>query len=159
MTTVETERANRFRQATKLHQILELALEDLMVVERNPAYVVTMDSWHSPDEEEAVCAVCLGGAVMAHTLGASPKDYLHPSHYRLDDQVMQKLRALDFLRTGNVGWALEVLRQTADCLDIIACRADMHSLTRQDLPDYGAHSLEWWQIMRYLLTDLKNADL
>lgn len=59
---------NKFR---KLSDLLEVALKDLVSVERmKKTYVVNMGLWHSPSyhDENGRCAVCLAGSVMACTM-------------------------------------------------------------------------------------------
>ena len=77
---------------TKPSELIRLALKDLAAVELDARYVVEMLEWHLPAVDE--CLVCLAGAVMAQTLGASPDRHLTPSEFPQSRQ----LQALDTLR-------------------------------------------------------------
>lgn len=90
------------RLPDKPSELLLLALEDLQKVESDPRYVVDMGAWHSPNGK---CRVCLAGAVMAGKLGVTPDQSMTPS--RLPEAL--KLRALDFLRVGEIDLALRTL--------------------------------------------------
>ena len=89
-----------------LHELLELALHDFDLVLEDPAYRISMGTWHDLPPAAGTCYVCLAGAVMAKSMGL-PRE-LRGSAY-LDGSpldVHRKLVALDHLRTGDVGKAL-----------------------------------------------------
>lgn len=79
-------------------ELIELALNDLELVEEDERYVVNMERWHEP-ELTGVCAVCLAGAVMASTLNTAPDKASTPHHYCAEDS--RRLLALDYVRTAN----------------------------------------------------------
>lgn len=83
--------------------LLRLALRDLRMVESMPeTYVVDMGHWHR--EHMGKCHVCLGGAVLAGTLGlGADAEGLTALEA---DEVRNKLLALDCLRCGEVGSAV-----------------------------------------------------
>jgi len=84
----------------KPSDLLALALDNLRKVERSKKYKVCMGAWHSPGTYYAdPCAVCLAGAVMAKTLGASPEMTLVPHNFSEED----KLDAIDSFRVGEWG--------------------------------------------------------
>jgi hypothetical protein len=92
----------------KLSELIRLALRDLAAVEANPTYKVSMcDSWHEPHGK--VCHVCLAGAVMAKTLATSPREDKVPYEYP-DTHTVSRLLALDYVRVGNVDFALVKLK-------------------------------------------------
>jgi hypothetical protein len=80
----------------KLSDLIELALKDLELVEKDPRYRVDMSQWHYGAEK--VCVVCLAGAVIAKTLGAPRNKTYTPGKCSSDNRV--KLRALDMVRCG-----------------------------------------------------------
>ena len=92
----------------KLHLALEQALNDLAKVEADPRYQIDMGNWHAPKhlKEGIVCAVCLGGAVIACELPIPPEHSTTPLSLLGDEQISNSefstLRALDLLRTGDV---------------------------------------------------------
>ena len=78
----------------KLWQWIDAAEVDALAVADDPAYILNMDVWHLPDD--AVCHVCLAGAVMARTLQV-------PKHYsagvaHVPFKIMRALVAIDSLR-------------------------------------------------------------
>lgn len=52
-------------------QILEVALEDLEKCEKDPKFSINMSTW-SRVGLDGVCEVCLGGSVLAKTIGKMP---------------------------------------------------------------------------------------
>jgi hypothetical protein len=92
----------------KLWELTQLALEDLEKVEQDEKhYRVHMASWHEPyeREDEAVCYVCLAGAVLAKTIKVPRDLLLNPS--QLGCALDLKMCALNALRLGDVVEALE----------------------------------------------------
>lgn len=84
----------------KPSELILMALEDLEAVERDPEYIVNMDTYHY--RYPGVCAVCFAGSVMAkrlgaNRLGADVEMDLFPSHFA---GWVQHLRALNDLRCG-----------------------------------------------------------
>ena len=87
-----------------LSALIRVALHDLMLCHNDSEYEVNMGDWHTPNlHTEGVCAVCLGGSVMAQSLGADPQTDMSPKFFGriLEDQ----LYALNKLRLGNVSGA------------------------------------------------------
>src|SRR5690606_229892 len=96
---------NTLRQE-KLHELLELALDDLAKCERQPdKFRIDMKSWLDRDGE--ICMVCLAGAVMAQRLlgGNLPCESRDPWYF--DAETHDRLKALDRLRSGEVAYAYE----------------------------------------------------
>jgi hypothetical protein len=94
------------RLPDKLSELIRVALADLRKVEADPRYIVNMANWHVA--REGRCEVCLAGAVMAGTLGVDPQRTASPFEF-CDDELENKLDALDWVRMGNVGnanWAV-----------------------------------------------------
>ena len=89
--------------------LIRVALTDLQVIQKNPAYNIKMSMWHMTlvDDEETICQVCLAGAVMANTLNADITRDMSPQDYSRVDA--RKLDALDDFRNGHVGRAFKVL--------------------------------------------------
>ena len=95
----------------KASDLLELAMKDMKMIEKNPLYIIDMGSWHSPEFQsfEFDCAVCLAGCVMANTLKVNPELPREPEDFNND--IKHKLYAIDDLRQGHVIDALESLGQ------------------------------------------------
>jgi hypothetical protein len=88
----------------KPSELLAVALRDLELCEQDPRYVINMDQWHLPIAD-GLCAVCLGGAVLAKSLGT-------PIHFLTDGNLhfeANKLTALDAFRFGGIHRALRRL--------------------------------------------------
>jgi len=105
----------KFSMATKLSDVIALALEDLKLAEGNRQYKIDMGDFHNPfefdeaydakEDKDVKCVVCFAGSVMAFTLGAQPTDEKTPGDY--DDVTRRKLEAIDEIRTGDVVSALQ----------------------------------------------------
>lgn len=159
----------QFESATKLHQILKIALHDLRAAEKSKKYVIDMYEWYAP-AEGGKCQVCLAGSVMAgrykSVCDKKLKEYPHgisPEVLRDYDEATAKLDALNALRCGDVGDAAHLLHgETEYCgyrYDISKCPyAKYHKLDRQVMP-YDDNRESWWEDMKELLADLKEDDL
>jgi hypothetical protein len=89
----------------KPSELLTLALADLESVESDPRYVIDMDLWHKPYRDR--CAVCLAGAVIARTMGESPRVMLTVADF--PEAISPKLFALNDFRMGYISLALSDL--------------------------------------------------
>ena len=49
-------------------ELLQLALDDIEVIEKDEDYKIKTSVWHDYDKDEGVCCVCIAGAVLANTL-------------------------------------------------------------------------------------------
>jgi len=87
-------------------KLLAIALEELRKVEKNNDYEIEMLVWHSPCFAGA-CQVCLAGAVIVGKLKVPRHQYANASSFH--KSLNRKLEAIDFLRRGFVGDALEIL--------------------------------------------------
>ncbi len=84
-----------------MSELLEAAIADARSLD--PAsYQPYSSYWHSPDEHEALCLVCLAGSYIAGTLQAPPSQGISP--YSFDSKDSRKLLSINYLRTGH--WAL-----------------------------------------------------
>ena len=86
----------------KPSELLELALNDLELCEKDPRYRIDMSDWHLTLTPHGVCSVCLAGAMLAKST-----DWPIDETYDLfcgehDTQV----EAVDMLRNGSIGRAL-----------------------------------------------------
>jgi len=83
-----------------LHELLDLALEDLKKISKDSRYLIDMGIYHEPSGYFTPCFVCLAGCVMANTLKANPFKSLHPMDF--PPEISLKLTALNFLRQGEI---------------------------------------------------------
>lgn len=90
----------------KPSELILLALSDLKKVERSKDYIVDMSDWHQPNGK---CSVCLAGAVMAFSLGVSKKREISLSYNDFSTVNVEKLRALNSFRIGEIGGGLNCL--------------------------------------------------
>ena len=92
----------KFSEATKLSDMLRLAIKDYRACIADPNYVINMTDWHIPitQDGEKLCSVCLAGAVMAKTCKALPSYYYVAS----DHDICSQLRVLDRLRSGDISY-------------------------------------------------------
>ena len=101
-------------------ELIRVALADLSACERDDGYVVDMDDWHAPitdDRGREVCEVCLGGAVLAQTLGAEPHEGIGDHDLaRYGSGVENKMNALNCFRRGEIDAGLEMLGYDVDKL-------------------------------------------
>jgi hypothetical protein len=84
----------------KLSALIRVAVADMRKVQADPRYELDARTWHEPrdtDDNKAVCAVCMAGAVMANTLSADLNDDLSIGDFGDD---ADKLDALDDVRGG-----------------------------------------------------------
>lgn len=89
----------------KPSRMLEMGMEDLLAVKRDPRYAVNMGIWHEPHGKK--CVVCLAGSVMAKSLDIDADRNCGPyGASDGDDNILQRLDALDTLRGGYVESAL-----------------------------------------------------
>lgn len=97
-------RAKEFAAACP-SRVIEIALEDLEVVEKNPAYRVDMDVWHYA--KEGRCSVCFAGAVMANRLGVPSTRSRVCQDFT--DATSDRLLALDSFRRGQIEGGLRTI--------------------------------------------------
>lgn len=100
-----------------LSAVIRVALEDLARVEADPRYEVNMGVWHD-NFGHGRCHVCLAGAVIAGTMGVPPTQKISAPEDAVSlytrkemseavaDGVQTRLTALDFVRIGDIGYAL-----------------------------------------------------
>lgn len=84
----------------KPSKLIELALRDLVFIEKNKNYVVKMGSWHQPKYADDRCAVCFAGAVMARTLKVKKTEDTSPFYFNF--KTADKLLALNDFSNGNI---------------------------------------------------------
>lgn len=100
-------------------EAIHQALDDLIELSRTPGCKIDMGCWLLTDPDTHVCSMCLGGAVMASIIDASPKHhYLLEEAPRptmmvdvglLTDKQVDMIRAMDDIRSDDTGTVIEGL--------------------------------------------------
>ncbi len=137
----------------KLSRALEMALEDLALVDKDPSYTVYMSTWHSPMGDDQ-CAVCLAGSVMAKSLDAPKDKRVDFSTYydtATNNRVTRRLLALNCLRVGAIGDALEHMGEKRP--------SGLPSEMRSVAPSYTNGREVFRSDMQNIITELKKFDL
>lgn len=92
---------DEIRLPDKLSELCEVALEDVLALEKAGGYGYNPDRWvyYPPTLTggKQICEVCLAGSVMVRTLGVT-HDVKTPDD--LGHDAAPKLRALDYVRMG-----------------------------------------------------------
>lgn len=100
-----------------LHGLLELALNDLELCEKDPDYDIDMLTWHFYDydeesnREKPQCIVCMVGAILAKTCNI-PIDHNIADIGLSDYDNAKKFQAIDWLRSGDVSSAYRILNDS-----------------------------------------------
>jgi hypothetical protein len=91
-------------------QLIKVALKDLEVAERSDQTSINMSFWVLPrcSAAENRCTVCLAGAVMVGSLGASTSEHGTPEDY-FNIFVRNRLYAIDQFRKGEVSSGLNLM--------------------------------------------------
>lgn len=139
----------------KPSDLLQVALDDLRLCEKDPLYAIEMGDWHKANGK---CRVCLAGAVMAKTLRCSPTSSFVPSMIgsgyatHLTDlsgeqrlQLTKQLSAIDRFRSGYIGPAFSFLNMVLP--KAIPFSMDMHA--------YSASRSGFYDDMNKLIVLLK----
>jgi len=143
------------RLPSKPSALITLALNDLRKVERSKNYKVNMEQWHSPRSfisrgDQAICQVCLAGAVMAKTFKCSPGHHKFPDSF--GDRLTFKFDALDSFRTGEMASGLTQL-------GISETRRNKHMWTDRDIPGYRTERKGFYRAMRKMAREFKAVGL
>lgn len=127
-------------------KLIRIALADIEKVEADPRLVVDMDYWVEGGE---MCAACFAGAVMLFTL-AEFDDYkdlsLAPNDY---EENYWQLRALDFLRIGDLSPAFVYLGLHGQDEAITKCK--------RSITPYDKSPEQFKEDMNNLANDLEKA--
>ena len=105
-----------FSKTNKLSGLLNLALDDLELVNKDKKYKINMNYWQKKQKGKQ-CEVCLAGSVLAKTFNV-PKISLDDLEGEVKEETMNKLWAIDSIREGDLVQALHhlnrILRHTEE---------------------------------------------
>lgn len=139
---------------TKLSAAIQLALEDLEVIEQSDDYKVDMREWHHPNGDEldpySKCCVCFAGSVMAVTHQMPwGKNICFVGAERDWDKVF---RALDAIRQGRLRLVLKCLglRFPLEWVEDFAARHGMVALGFSDI-----NVVTYWENRRSFKRDMR----
>lgn len=151
----------------KLWQMLDLALHDLELVERqSKKYHVCMHSWHDNRTIGGTnkCSVCLAGSIMACTLKVPVEMDCGPGNF--PPIIADKLEAVDCCRAGtnsiNTAVAFFYGYKDYDLPEEVV--AKLESIPAMYIPSYShpyeySGPKEFKKGMRRLIKELKKVDL
>ena len=143
----------------KHSDLILVALKDLEAVENNPKYKVGMGWWHKPTEDKnsnKYCTVCLAGAVMANTLGASVKKEADPSDY--DEETKCKLIFLDRVRVYHQVSSIICTEEEKPLLSMVL-KAAYRSIPKDDRTSYDTNPIQFKKNMEHIANELDKAGL
>jgi hypothetical protein len=92
-----------------LGELLEVALNDLVKVEQDSDYIVSMPVWHNGADNYNQCCCCLAGSVMAKTLKVERKAAYFPFYF--NSSLKGKFYAIENVRVGRIAQAYVDLKQ------------------------------------------------
>jgi len=101
------EQSGTLAPANEPWTLIRDAIKDLELQEKQAGVKIEMRDWHFP-RGGGVCHQCLAGSVMSRRLGVDTDYDADPFDYPED--VADRLRALDDLRTGEIGFAYRKLK-------------------------------------------------
>ncbi|MCY4431988.1 MAG: hypothetical protein OXC11_16580 [Rhodospirillales bacterium] len=92
----------------RLADLLEVACDDMAGLDREH-YSPNGSVWHTGDDGGLPCELCLGGAVLAGTIGIARTIANVTDTIVNNSPLSTKLMVIDELRCGNVGFAADLL--------------------------------------------------
>lgn len=91
-------KSEQFKQASRLHEVISLAVEDVKACFADSSYSINMGFWHTPSTRR--CEVCFAGSVMANRLDL-PKNILVDDDYlshAFGAETLNKFLTLNYIR-------------------------------------------------------------
>jgi len=124
--------SNRLMEATTLHELLQIAIEDFELQLKNPNFKVSMGDWlvHYDNDPADKCTGCLAGACLLQEgielefcqMFYHPETY--PAGHKILDlselgnkypKLLDRIYAIDALRTGGVNDAYCYFHKVKEC--------------------------------------------
>ena len=97
-----------FLKTNKLSELLNLALDDIELVNNDYDYAINMNTWHTREYEHEQCEVCLAGSMLAKTFGFG-KGHIESLKGLTTLETRNKLQAIESIRIGDLEDALYLL--------------------------------------------------
>lgn len=156
--------ASRHILPDTLHELLDVAMEDVAALEKDPDYEIQMDeTWHLPTSQfsqetlrtftnpRAACVICAAGATMVRRFHASKRRGYRPSSFGHRNEV--RLKAIDWLRLGDVSAAWNILYSDEPFPDVPI----YVSALNREVVIYEKDRAQWWEDAMELHMDLRKA--
>lgn len=139
-------------------KLLQLAMDDLALIEKDERYTVNMSHWHHSWNSLADrCSVCLAGAVMAMTCKV-PFHYFVVSTDYFEIENQRAFEAIDWFRQGSIQDAFDKLG--LDMSDGSPARTYMISNgSYAHIPMYQPDPVRFRLAMNVLIYNLEKAGL
>ena len=112
-----------FLKTNKLSVLLNLALNDLELINKDPNYIINMEYWQKETKGKP-CEVCLAGSVLAKTFKVPRVDIAWLENVTgsketsdklgIGEHLINKLKAIDYIRSGDLIMALLHLGHTEE---------------------------------------------
>lgn len=132
-----------------LSELLTVALDDLLKIEKRKHYKVRMDRWHDYRRAKDVCEICLAGSWLANATDI-PRVWDRTPSMFADTRLSNRMWALEYVRVGNVTAAMEKL-------GIFPQR--LHSCFDRKIPHYHTDRKGFFRELRKLARDLREEGL
>lgn len=151
MATDRAKLEKEFLSADKLWKLWRIALTDLRLAERDKNCRIDMKVWFERSSPRAKhCVVCAAGSVLRRRGDVVGVTSFHPNH---DFKFGDKLKAINNLRDGFVGYALEEVDFP------VPESFDMSQYNYIPIAEYGENKKQFWKDARRLLKYLKENNL
>jgi ribosomal protein S8 len=138
----------------KASELVSVALNDLLAVEKEKGYIVDMEYWHEVDDDTKKCRVCFAGSVMAKSLKVTKNKDVSPDSF--DDLTNNQLSALDNFRCGSVLDGLSLLYGDSTSENL---RSKYSFLRNRRVTPYNTSPQQFKKDMKELIKDLQKAGI
>lgn len=99
-----------FREGMPLSELIQLAVNDVRKALDTGAYVLDGCYWHEPSASpNGKCAICLGGGILAGIFKFDARFDIDGNWSSLEEWQSTSIEAMDRVRLGEVGGALDQL--------------------------------------------------
>jgi hypothetical protein len=135
----------------KLSDLLELSLNDLDLVEKDPLYTVNMRYWHDNNNTEyastGTCLVGLAGAWLSKSCGAEVDTFICPT--MLPRRAENAMLAINACRIGQIDDAVALFYGAEECYRVPREYKDF------DVTRYSQNPVDFKKEMRELVNFLR----
>lgn len=135
----------------KPSELLIKAIDNMEYISEQQGFIVDHDVWYEPGEDYS--KLCLGACLLIDSL--PNYSIKQDSYLKLNIPNYKPLLAVNYLRKGRIGHALEILgyKRPKDCyLDINEDKINLDSLSKND-------PVKWKNYMKQLIELLQRHDI